>query len=311
VTADPFECHRSHVFGVAYRMLGSRVEAEDAVQETWLRYAGHCAEVVDLRGWLTTVVARICLDVLRSARVRRDAYVGPWLPEPLVARLPGASAVPDPGEAAVRDEQVGLALLVVLERLSPEQRLAFVLHDVFAVPFDAIGTALGTSTANARQLAARGRRIVRATHATAADVSMAEQRRVLAAFVRAADAGDLLALARVLAPDVELVGDGGGLAPSIGRPLVGFEPVSRFVIALYDRARQDGLAKAELVAVNGMLGFLIELSGQLTVIAPHILGGRVVALYHIRNPDKLRYVDSPDPRVASWPPFVQAEPTLN
>ncbi len=311
MTVDLFECHRSHVFGVAYRMLGSRVEAEDVVQETWLRYAGHGPEVVDPRGWLTTVAARICLDVLRSARVRRDAYVGPWLPEPLVARLPGAFEETDPGEAAVRNEQVGLALLVVLERLSPEQRVAFVLHDVFAVPFDAIGAALGTSTANARQLAARGRRTVRATHMTAAEVSLAEQQRVLAAFVRAADAGDLPALARVLAPDVELVGDGGGLAPSIGHPLVGFEPVSRFVIALYHRARQDGLAKAELVAVNGMLGFVVEWSGQLTVIAPQVLGGRIVALYHIRNPSKLRYVDSPDPRVAAWPPLVHAGPTVN
>jgi RNA polymerase sigma-70 factor, ECF subfamily len=285
-------------------MLGSRVEAEDVVQETWLRYAGNGPEVIDLRGWLTTVAGRICLDVLRSARVRREAYVGPWLPEPIVARLPAGFEVTDPGEAAVRNEQVGLALLLVLERLSPEQRVAFVLHDVFAVPFDAIGTALGTSTANVRQLAARARRTVRDTHLTAADVSLTEQRRVLAAFVRAADTGDLPALARVLAPDVELVGDGGGLAPSIRHPLVGFEAVSRFVVALYDQARRDGLVKAELVSVNEMLGFVVEWAGQLTVIAPQVRDGRIVAIYHIRNPDKLRDVESPDPRVAAWPPIV-------
>jgi RNA polymerase sigma-70 factor, ECF subfamily len=307
VTVDLFEAQRSHVFGVAYRMLGSRVEAEDVVQETWLRYAGHGSEVVDLRAWLTTVAARISLDVLRSARVRREVYVGSWLPEPLVARLPGVVEQSDPGAAAVRNEQVGLALLLVLERLSPEQRVAFVLHDVFAVPFDAIGAALGTSTANARQLAVRGRRTVRENHLTAGDISLAEQRRVLAAFVRAADAGDIPALAQVLAPDVELVGDGGGLVPTILHPLVGFEAVSRFVVALYDRARRDGLAKAELVSVNEMLGFVVEWSGELIVIAPQILNDRIVALYHIRNPDKLRHVEPPDKRVAAWPPLVPVE----
>jgi RNA polymerase sigma-70 factor (ECF subfamily) len=305
VTADQFERHRSRVFGVAYRMLGSRVEAEDVVQETWLRYAGHGPDVVDLQAWLTTVAARICLDVLRSARVRREAYVGPWLPEPLVARLPDAFEVTDPGESAVRNEQVGLALLLVLERLSPEQRVAFVLHDVFAVPFDVIGKTLGTSSANARQLAARGRRVVRDTRMTAADVSSSEQRKVLAAFVRAADAGDLHGLAQVLAPDVELVGDGGGLAPTIRSPLVGFEPVSRFVVELFDRARREGLARAELVSVNEMLGFVVEWSGLLSVIAPQVVGGRIVALYHVRNPDKLREIEAPDPRVAAWPPVVQ------
>jgi RNA polymerase sigma-70 factor, ECF subfamily len=309
VNADPFEQHRSHVFGVAYRMLGSRVEAEDVVQETWLRYAGHDPDVADLRAWLTTVAARICLDVLRSARIRREAYVGPWLPEPLVTRLPQAGEATDPGAAAVRGEQVGLALLRVLERLSPEQRVAFVLHDAFAVPFDAIGAALGTSAANARQLAARGRRLVRGTQPAAADVPVAEQRRVLAAFIRAADAGDLPALARVLAPDVELVGDGGGLAPAVRRPLVGFEPVSRFVVALFARARREGPVAAELVSVNEMLGFVVEWSGHRFVIAPQVRGGRIVALYHVLNPDKLRYVEAPDPRVAAWPPIVHSGQT--
>src|SRR5215468_2095566 len=134
---------------VAYRMLGSRTEAEDAVQEAWLRYASaDVAGVEDIRAWLTTVTARICLDVLRSARVRREAYVGPWLPEPVVTRL--SSDGPDPADEAARSEELSFALLVVLERLSPEQRVAFVLHDVFAVPFGEIAAVLGTSPAAAR-----------------------------------------------------------------------------------------------------------------------------------------------------------------
>src|SRR5687767_14293905 len=142
-------------------MLGSRAEAEDAVQEAYLRYAGADRSAIrDLRGWLTTTTGRICLDVLRSARVRREAYVGPWLPEPLVERLPTGG--PAPEELAVRAEEVTYALLVVLETLTPEQRVAFVLHDVFAVPFDEIAAALGSTDAAARQLATRARRAVAA-----------------------------------------------------------------------------------------------------------------------------------------------------
>src|SRR5690242_13722407 len=136
---------------VAYRMLGSRADAEDAVQEAWLRYAASTDDVDDLRAWLTTVTARICLDVLRSARVRREAYVGPWLPEPSISRLDSGDSIGvDPGERAARIDELGYALLVVLERLNPEQRVALVLHDVFAVPFDSVAQVLGTSTESAR-----------------------------------------------------------------------------------------------------------------------------------------------------------------
>src|SRR2546423_1195323 len=152
---DDFAAHRDHLLAVAYRMLGSRAEAEDAVQEAWLRYAtGRPADLADPRGWLTTVTARICLDVLRSARVRRESYVGQWLPEPVVARLP--SGTPDPADRVAQAEQVSLALLVVLERLTPEQRVAFVLHDVFAVPFEEIAAVLGTTVPAARQAPSRG-----------------------------------------------------------------------------------------------------------------------------------------------------------
>jgi RNA polymerase sigma-70 factor, ECF subfamily len=289
-----FEEYRSHLFGVAYRMLGNRAEAEDAVQEAWLRWSAARPDVDNLRAWLTTVVGRICLDVLRSARVRRETYVGSWLPEPLVSRLPDAG--PDPAESAVRDEQVSLALLVVLDRLPPEQRLAFVLHDVFAVPFEEIATALDTSSANARQLAVRARRSVRAAPVPTG-TDRAQQRRVLEAFLDAAVRGDLVGLARVLAPEVTLVADGGGLAPAIRQPLVGLQPVSRFVAGLFRQAGRRAV-RMEAVLVNGDLGWVVESEGILLVIAPVVVDGRIRALYHVLNPEKLRH--TPRPTAAPW-----------
>jgi RNA polymerase sigma-70 factor, ECF subfamily len=305
---DDFEAHRSHLTAVAYRMLGSWAEAEDAVQEAWLRYHAASPTIEDPRGWLTTVVARICLDVLRSTRVRREAYVGPWLPEPVVSRLPfgdrAAGTGADPAETAVQREQVSLALMVVLERLTPEQRVAFVLHDVFAVPFEAIAAALGTSVANARQFASRARRAVQSEPAVSRPADAAEQRRVLAAFVDAASRGDLAGLARVLAPDVELVGDGGGLAPAVRRPVVGAEQVARFLVGLFRQAQRQLPVHAEAVLVNGDLGLVIESSEGRLVMAPAVADGRIVALYHILNPEKLRRVPHPDPATAAWPPIL-------
>jgi RNA polymerase sigma-70 factor (ECF subfamily) len=306
VVDDPFELHRSHLFGVAYRMLGSRAEAEDAVQEAWLRYATARSLVEDLRAWLTTVVARICLDVLRSARVRREAYVGPWLPEPLVSRLPGPPGGDDPAETTVRAEQVSLALMVVLERLRPEQRVAFVLHDVFEVPYEAIAEAMDTSPGNARQLASRARRTIGERSPTgsggAADLDV--QRRVVAAFMAAAHRGDLAALARILAPDVELVGDGGGLAPTFRRPLVGIDEVSRFYVGLFRRAERGPPLRAEAVSVNGDLGLVVESGDALVVMAPVVVDEQIVAIYHILNPEKLLEVPRPAGVRATWPPAV-------
>jgi RNA polymerase sigma-70 factor, ECF subfamily len=280
----------AHLFGVAYRMLGSRAEAEDAVQEAWLRYTATRPAVEDLRAWLTTVVGRICLDVLKSARVRRESYVGSWLPEPLVERLPATGA--DPADTAVRDEQVSLALLVVLDRLTPAQRVAFVLHDAFAVPFEEIATALDTSTDNARQLAARARKVVREADVPArsddAAAQRAEQHRVLTAFLAAATHGDLAGLAKVLAPGVTLVGDGGGLAPAIRQPLVGAPTVARFVAGSFRQAKQTPVV--EPVLVNGDLGFVVTAGSIRMVMAPTVHNGQIVALYHILNPEKLRRV---------------------
>jgi RNA polymerase sigma-70 factor, ECF subfamily len=271
----------AHLFGVAYRMLGSRAEAEDAVQEAWLRYTATRPAVDDPRAWLTTVVGRICLDVLKSARVRRESYVGSWLPEPLVSTVDS-----DPAETVVRAEQVSFALLVVLDRLTPPQRVAFVLHDAFGVPFEDIATALDTSVANARQLAARARREVRDADIPARDLD--EQRRVLTAFIEAARRGDLAGLAKVLAPDVTLVGDGGGLAPAVRQPLHGAEAVARFLAGSFRQARQPPVVQP--VLVNGDLGFVITSGDVRMVMAPTVHNGQIGALYHILNPEKLRRV---------------------
>ncbi|WP_442933317.1 RNA polymerase sigma factor SigJ [Micromonospora psammae] len=302
-TVAEFEAERGRLMAVAYRMLGSRSEAEDAVQETWLRYAAALgepaarAEVRHLTGWLTTTCARICLDVLRSARVRRETYPGQWLPEPLVT-LPGGGPAtdgfaPDPAERAVRRDQVGTALLVVLERLTPEQRIAFVLHDVFAVPFARIAEALETTPEAARQLASRARRAVQAPDAPRHTADPAEQQRVVTAFVAATESGDLAALMRVLAPDVVLIGDSGGHFPTARRPVTGADKVARFTLGLFGQAgRYDDRARYRWVLVNGALGLRFEIvlnDGRTLrlVSAFAVDGGRITGIFNQLNPEKL------------------------
>jgi len=321
--ATEFETERDHLTAVAYRMLGSRAEAEDAVQETWLRYASALptpqarAEIRDLRAWLTTATARICLDVLRSARVRRETYPGEWLPEPIVSRLPTTAGqlpggpggfAPDPAERAARSEQVGIALLTMLERLSPEQRVAFVLHDVFAVPFGEIATVLGTTPAAARQLASRARRAV-AEQSPRQPADPAEHQRLLAAFLEAAESGELDRLLAVLAPDVVFVGDGGGLFPTSRRPVVGAVKVARFALGLFRRAARETQDLRILpVLVNGVPGIQVEaefrpdlpLRGIMWCVAD---GGRLTAIYYQVNPAKLARVPwtSPDDDILPQP----------
>src|SRR3954453_12038471 len=204
--AERFEDHRAQLGAVAYRMLGSPSEAEDAVQEARLRLSRSDAAAVDnLGGWLTTVVGRVCLDMLRARRARREDYVGTWLPEPIAAGEPGAA---DPEHEAFLADSVGLALLVVLEALTPAERLAFVLHDMFGVPFEEIAGIVGRSPAATRQLASRARRRVRGG-APAPDADVARQRRAVDAFLAAARAGDFEALLEVLDPDVVFRVDAG------------------------------------------------------------------------------------------------------
>ncbi|GAA4726736.1 RNA polymerase sigma factor SigJ [Phytohabitans rumicis] len=308
-----FETERDHLMSVAYRMLGSRAEAEDAVQETWLRYADALADpaartnVRDLRAWLTTTIGRICLDVLKSARVRREAYPGQWLPEPIVNRLPDGGQ--DPADLAARADEVSMALLVVLERLTPEQRVAFVLHDVFAVPFDDIASALGTTPASARQLASRARRAI-ADGPPRHTADLPEQRRLLAAFFTAVQSGDVDELLNLLAPDAVMIGDGGGVFPAAGRPLAGSVEVARFVLGLFNRTGKDlrSLVAAP-VLVNGGMGIQVDAvykDGRpiRTVMAFAMADGRITGLFNQLNPDKVAATPPLSPADAAWPPTL-------
>ena len=290
-TVDAFEAERPHLMAVAYRMLGSRAEAEDVVQDAWLRYdkARQLGEITDVRGWLTTVTGRLCLDVLKSARVRRAAYPGQWLPEPVVTRLD------DPAERVTLSNEVGLALLVVMEKLTPEQRVALVLHDAFGVPFEEIAAVLSTSVDAARQHASRGRRAASAQQVRHT-AGRAEQRRVLDAFLTAATSGDLRALAAVLAPDVVAISDGGGVTPAGTRPVLGAEKVARFYAGIFrQRARDTVDVELKPALVNGDLGLLVRgryKNGRelLSVVAMTVADGRITGIYNQLNPAKLRSV---------------------
>ncbi|WP_433269877.1 RNA polymerase sigma factor SigJ [Actinosynnema sp. CS-041913] len=286
--AATFTEHRSHLIGVAYRLTGSVADAEDAVQESWLRLTRLSdqarAEIQELRGWLTTVVGRICLDRLRSAAVRRERYVGQWLPEPLVT-----SAEDDPLEAVVRDDGVRMAALVVLDRLTPEQRVAFVLHDAFGVPFESIAETLGCAVATARQHASRGRRAASAAPPPPR-VALDEQREVLERFVAAMAAGDVDAVVGLLHPDVVVVGDGGGKVSTAVNVITGADKVARFIMGLL--RKYGGLPDGEPVLVNGELGVKLPAQGRLTArVSTFVLrDGKVAAFYDFANPDKLTHV---------------------
>jgi RNA polymerase sigma-70 factor (ECF subfamily) len=287
-----FEAERPHLLAVAYRMLGSRAEAEDAVQEAWLRYAKvrTGGEFHDLRGWLTTVTGRICLDVLKSARVRREAYPGQWLPSILV------DPDDDPARRVEMSDQVGLALLVVLERLTPEQRVAVVLHDAFGMPFADVASVLNTTENAARQHASRGRRAI-AEGGVRHNAGLAEQRRVLTAFLDAAGSGDVQALAAVLAPDVVTIGDGGGHVSAAPRIVEGADRVARFWIGIFS-ARQVDMESLDMrpVLVNGEIGLLVRgmwADGRplLAVVVAAVADGMITGIFNQMNPDKILLSD--------------------
>jgi RNA polymerase sigma-70 factor (ECF subfamily) len=300
VLAEEFSSHRAHLIGVAYRLTSTLADAEDAVQEAWLRLSGldeaRRAEIEDLRGWLTTVVGRICLDRLRSAAARRERYVGPWLPEPIVTPF-GTPPSDDPLETVVRDEQVRLAALVVLDKLTPEQRVAFVLHDVFTVPFGEIAEILGVTDAAARQHASRGRRAV-ADAEPPKPADLAEQRATVEKLITALTSGDLDGVVAALHPDAVLVGDSDGKARTARRHMVGADKITRFILGLAEIYGVHRLARAELVLVNGQLGMAFpDLPAEdgyravdRRVTAFEVRDGQVWRIYDIVNPDKLTRV---------------------
>jgi RNA polymerase sigma factor (sigma-70 family) len=281
--AERFEEHRTHLRAVSYRMLGSLSEADDAVQEAWLRLSrSDTSGVENLGGWLTTVVARVCLNMLRSRKSRREEPVGMHMPDPVVSREDGA----DPEYEALLADSVGLALLVVLETLSPAERLAFVLHDMFAVPFDEIAPMVGRSPTAARQLASRARRRVRGA-APAPDADIARQREVVDAFFAAARGGDFDALVAVLDPDVVLRSDGGAERPGATAVVHGARAVAERALMF---ARLSPFVRPALV--NGVAGVVVAPRGEpFSVMAFTVAGGKIVAIDGLADPTRLRELD--------------------
>lgn len=265
-------------------MLGSNSEAEDAVQETWVRLdRGDPGGTADLRGWLTVVVGRICLDMLRARRSRREQSAGTWLPEPLVEEPTGAG----PEQEALLADSISLAFLVVLETLPPAERLAFVLHDVFAVPFEEIAGIVERSPTATRQLASRARRRVRAS-APNPDADLAVQQRVVDAFLAAARAGDFEALLRVLDPDVMFRTDGGQAGRLARPPLIGAGAVATEILA----AGRPFAPLGRPAIVNGVAGVVVRVPGRppIAVVAFTVVGGRVAIIDLVADPAKLRSI---------------------
>jgi RNA polymerase sigma-70 factor (ECF subfamily) len=276
--AERFEANRTHLRSVAYRMLGSLSEAEDAVQEAWLKLnRADTSGVENLSGWLTTVVARVCLDMLRSRKARSEEPLEPHGREPIAS---GQTAI-DPEQEALLADSVGLALLVVLEMLPPPERLAFVLHDMFAVPFDEIAPIVGRSSDAARQLASRARRRVQGAD-TVIDADLRVQREVVDAFLAAARSGNFDALLAVLDPDVVLRSDPAALRPGVPAEIRGAADVATRAAAGGARATQPAL-------VNGSVGVVVAPLGRLMMVLDFtIVNGRIRAIEAIADPDRLQ-----------------------
>lgn len=279
---EVFEAERPRLKRLAYRMLGSVAEAEDAVQDAWLRWDRAGAAVENPRAWLVQTVTRLCLDRMKSARARRETYVGPWLPEPLIEEI-----ADDPVERA---EDVSVAFLLALERLSPLERAVFLLHDVFDQDYAEVGRALGRGEAAVRQLASRARAHVRDARPRFS-VSPEKTLELAAAFMRAAAAQDMEGLSSLLARDAVLISDGGGKRPAALRPMVGRDDV---MLLLRGLASRGGLARAMTMRpamINGAPGVIMDLADGLQTIAfESDADGLLSAIYIIRNPDKLAHV---------------------
>jgi RNA polymerase sigma factor (sigma-70 family) len=281
--AQRFEEHRTHLKAVAYRMLGSPSEADDALQEAWLRISrSDTSGVENLGGWLTTIVGRVCLDMLRSRSSRREQPLGVHVPDPIVSRQDGIN----PEHEAVLADSVGLSLLVVLQTLTPAERLAFVLHDMFAVPFEEIAPIVGRSEVAARQLASRARRRVQGA-TPVPDTDLTRQREVVDAFLAAARGGDFEALLAVLDPDVVLRSDGGLVRPGLSREVRGARAVAEGAL---DFSRLVPFAQAALV--NGAAGVVAFRRGQpVSVMGFTVRGGKIVEIDILVDPARLRRLD--------------------
>jgi len=285
-----FEALRPHLMAVAYRLTGTVADAEDIVQEAWLRWDSQDTPIADLRAWLTTVVSRLGLDKLRSAAHRHETYTGNWLPEPVVTGVDKA----DPLSALVAAEDARFAAMVVLERLSPDQRVAFVLHDGFAVPFVDVARVLRTSEVAVRQLASRARKVLAAEPAAISGKADPSHDEVVGRLMAAMAAGDLDAVVALLHPDVTFTGDSNGKAPTAVRVIHGQDKVLRFMLGLARRYGPAFFTAQQLARVNGELGAYSEGTpggeghrGMLPrILAITVRDGKVCALWDIANPDK-------------------------
>jgi RNA polymerase sigma factor (sigma-70 family) len=277
--AERFEEHRPHLRSVAYRMLGSLAEADDAVQDAWLRLSRADAGAIEnFRGWLTTAVARSCLNMLQSRRSRREEPFGPSMPEPISILHPAMA----PEDQAIITDSVGLALLVVLDRLAPAERVAFVLHDVFAVPFDEIAPIVGRAPAAVRQLASRARRRVRG--AAVPDADLERQREVVAAFLAASQRGDFEALLAVLDPEVVFRADESAGYPGAPREMRGAAAVAR--------GASKGARAAELALVDGAVGLVVAPLGRLLMVLRFTVArGKIIEIEAIADPGRLRRLE--------------------
>jgi RNA polymerase sigma-70 factor, ECF subfamily len=281
--AERFEANRSHLRGVAYRMLGSVTDADDALQEAWLRLSRtDTSDVDDLRAWLTTVVGRVCLNMLRARKTRREASLGTHVPDPIVSPAEGV----DPEQEAMLGDSVGLAMLVVLDSLTPAERVAFVLHDVFAMPFDEIARIVGRTPTATRQLASRARRRVQG--APVPDVDLDAQWAVVDAFVAASQAGDFERLLAVLDPDVVVRSDGGVARPELVSLIRGADAVARQAMSF-----RQFLGTSTRALVNGIPGGVAWLPDgrPFAVVALTVKGDRIVLVDVLADPERLGQLD--------------------
>jgi RNA polymerase sigma-70 factor, ECF subfamily len=286
---DPIAPYRRRLLGLAYRMLGSRTDAEDVVQDAYLRFVD-AHDVHNPEAFLVTVVTRLCLDRLKSAKAQREIYVGPWLPEP-VFDTEGLSAE----TATELADDLSFALLLALDRLSPQERAAFLLHDVFEIPFSEIATMIGRSEPACRQLATRGRRAVRSERPVPAATPDGHAP-LLKAFIEAVGSGDLSRLTRLLRDDAVAVTDGGGRKPAALNPIMGADKVGRFFIGLAGK-NADRDIRIEPALINGTIGVLLYLDGEVDhSLTMTIDGDRIAAIYIVRNPDKLRHAPVSPPQ---------------
>ncbi|MFI7513361.1 RNA polymerase sigma-70 factor [Micromonospora echinofusca] len=280
---EVFLAHRNLLFTVAYEMLGSAADAEDVLQETWLRWAGvDLGTVRDRRAYLVRITTRQALVRLRTLSRRRESYVGPWLPEPLLT-------APDVAEDVALAESVSMAMLLVLETLAPTERAVFLLREVFDLGYDEIAEAVDKNPAAVRQIAHRARAHVAARRPRRV-VSAAETRCALDAFQRAIETGDLQSLLDILAPDVVLLGDGGGVKQAVARPILGADKVARLLAGGWGRvAESTSWGSAQ---VNGHPALIFQLEGEMdTVLAVRIDGGLITGIYAVRNPEKLSHME--------------------